>query len=65
MCVEVAHPLTDEAVRMVANPVKMSGTPIAAYDAPPMLGQHTDVVLRDLLGMSPSDIETLRTKKVL
>jgi crotonobetainyl-CoA:carnitine CoA-transferase CaiB-like acyl-CoA transferase len=65
MCVEVAHPLTDEAVRMVANPVKMSGTPIDAYAPPPMLGQHTDDVLRNLLGMSQADIENLREKKVL
>jgi crotonobetainyl-CoA:carnitine CoA-transferase CaiB-like acyl-CoA transferase len=65
MCVEVAHPLTDEAVRMVANPVKMSGTPIESYGPPPMLGQHTNEVLHDLLGMSESDIANLREKKVL
>ncbi|PTB18893.1 CoA transferase [Trinickia symbiotica] len=65
MCVEVAHPLTDEPVRMVANPVKMSGTPIDSYAPPPMLGQHTNDVLRDLLGMSESDIDSLREKKVL
>ncbi|EEA04066.1 L-carnitine dehydratase/bile acid-inducible protein F [Burkholderia sp. H160] len=65
MCVEVAHPLTDKAVRMVANPVKMSGTPIDSYGAPPMLGQHTDAVLRDVLSMSQSDIDILREKKVL
>ena len=65
MCVEVSHPLTDEAVRMVANPVKMSATPIDSYGPPPMLGQHTDDVLRELLCMSQSEIDALREKKVL
>jgi crotonobetainyl-CoA:carnitine CoA-transferase CaiB-like acyl-CoA transferase len=65
MCVEVAHPLSDEAVKMVANPVKMSGTPIDAYAPPPMLGQHTDRVLHDLLDMSRADIDALRARKVI
>jgi crotonobetainyl-CoA:carnitine CoA-transferase CaiB-like acyl-CoA transferase len=65
MCVEVAHPLSDEAVKMVANPVKMSGTPIDAYAPPPMLGQHTDRVLHDLLHMSRADIDALRARKVI
>jgi crotonobetainyl-CoA:carnitine CoA-transferase CaiB-like acyl-CoA transferase len=65
MCVEVAHPLSNDAVRMVANPVKMSGTPIDAYTPPPTLGQHTEAVLRDLLDMSSTEIDALRARKVI
>jgi crotonobetainyl-CoA:carnitine CoA-transferase CaiB-like acyl-CoA transferase len=65
MCVEVAHPLSNGAVRMVANPVKMSGTPIESYTPPPMLGEHTEGVLRDLLGMSGAEIDALRARKVI
>ncbi|RKT14214.1 crotonobetainyl-CoA:carnitine CoA-transferase CaiB-like acyl-CoA transferase [Paraburkholderia sp. RAU2J] len=65
MCVEATHPLSDDAVRMVANPVKMSGTPIDSYTAPPTLGQHTDSVLSELLEMSPADIGTLRERKII
>ena len=65
MCVEVAHPLSNDAVRMVANPVKMSGTPIESYTRPPMLGEHTEGVLRDLLDMSGAEIDALRARKVI
>jgi len=33
--------------------------------APPMLGQHTDAVLREVLSMSQSEIDALRKKNVL
>lgn len=65
MCVEVAHPLSNDAVRMVANPVKMSGTPIDAYTAPPTLGQHTELVLHDLLDLSSAEIDVLRARNVI
>ncbi|MCP1572952.1 MULTISPECIES: CaiB/BaiF CoA transferase family protein [Herbaspirillum] len=65
MCVEVEHPLSEHKVKMVANPVKFSGTPITAYAPPPMLGQHTDAVLGELLGMSSADVAALRERKVI
>jgi crotonobetainyl-CoA:carnitine CoA-transferase CaiB-like acyl-CoA transferase len=65
MCVEVDHPLSNEPVRVVANPVKMSGTPIVSYTAPPTLGQHTDDVLHDLLHMSRAEIDALRARKII
>ena len=33
---------------LVASPIKMSATPVTYRLAPPMLGQHTDEVLREL-----------------
>jgi crotonobetainyl-CoA:carnitine CoA-transferase CaiB-like acyl-CoA transferase len=59
MLVEVPHPLAG-AVPMVANPVKFSATPVDTYRHPPLLGEHTDEVLREVLDMSPEDIATLR-----
>lgn len=41
--VEIPHPAG--SVRMVANPIKFSRTPIRYDMAPPTLGQHTDEVL--------------------
>jgi len=60
MVVTVAHPEGGE-VQMTGNPVKMSASDEDTYSPPPLLGQHTDEVLRDLLGKSESDILALRT----
>jgi crotonobetainyl-CoA:carnitine CoA-transferase CaiB-like acyl-CoA transferase len=32
---------------------------------PPLLGQHTDEILRDRLGLSAQDIDTLRKKAAI
>jgi crotonobetainyl-CoA:carnitine CoA-transferase CaiB-like acyl-CoA transferase len=62
--IDVPHPLSG-TVPLVANPIRYSRTPIS-YDAPPpMLGEHTEEVLRDLLGKSPSQIEELRAQRIV
>ncbi len=66
MCVESRHPLAaDGKVRMVANPVKFSATPITDYKAPPVQGEHTGQVLGQLLGMDADAIQKLRDKGVI
>jgi crotonobetainyl-CoA:carnitine CoA-transferase CaiB-like acyl-CoA transferase len=45
-----AHPLGG-VVRTLANPIHFSGTPIDYNRPPPMLGEHTKEVLREVLGM--------------
>lgn len=50
---------------MVASPMRFSGTPLEHKLAPPLLGQHTDEVLRDVLGMSAAQIAALRTEEVV
>jgi len=47
-------------VPLVANPIKFSRTPLAYDTPPPLLGQHTDQILRELLGKSDADIAELR-----
>jgi crotonobetainyl-CoA:carnitine CoA-transferase CaiB-like acyl-CoA transferase len=49
-----------EAVPTIANPVRFSATPVEYRTAPPLLGQHTDAVLRDELGYSDEEISGLR-----
>jgi crotonobetainyl-CoA:carnitine CoA-transferase CaiB-like acyl-CoA transferase len=56
---EVPHPLAG-TMKMVANPINYSETPLERYDAPPLLGQHTDEVLGGLLGISGEEIARLR-----
>ena len=47
-------------VPQVANPIRYSRTLIEYEDAPPVLGQHTDQVLGELLGIEPGRIAELR-----
>jgi crotonobetainyl-CoA:carnitine CoA-transferase CaiB-like acyl-CoA transferase len=49
---------------MVASPMRFSDTPIDYRLAPPVLGQHTEEVLR-ALGKSGAEIEQLRAAKVI
>ena len=46
----------------VANPIRMSGTPISYRNAAPALGQHTDEVLHEL-GLDDAAIAKLRANK--
>jgi len=42
------HPLAGE-VPLVANPIRLSGSPVSYHRPPPLLGQHTDEVLAQWL----------------
>jgi formyl-CoA transferase len=59
MRVTAPHPAAGE-VTMVANPIKFSATPIAHDRGPPLLGEHTDEVLREVLGLGAEEIAALR-----
>jgi glutaryl-CoA transferase len=45
---------------LVASPMRFSGTPLEYRLPPPLLGEHTEEVLRDLLGKSAAEIAQLR-----
>ncbi len=57
------HP-TMGIVRSIAPPVKLSETPVALVDAPPMLGEHTEAILCRL-GYDAGAIERLRQEGVI
>lgn len=64
MLVEVEHP-TAGAVRMAGIPVKFSVTPASVRLPPPLLGQHTEEVLKSWLGTDDKTIADLKRKKVV
>jgi crotonobetainyl-CoA:carnitine CoA-transferase CaiB-like acyl-CoA transferase len=57
--VDCDHPVAGR-IRMVAPPVRLSETPGAVRAPAPLLGEHTDDVLRERLGLSDREIEQLR-----
>ncbi len=57
--VETAHPRAGK-VKMVGAPVRLSETPGSVRTPAPMLGEHTDQVLREVLGLSDEAIAALR-----
>ncbi|HSB73499.1 MAG TPA: CoA transferase [Candidatus Methylomirabilis sp.] len=65
MLQSVPHPSGDGTITLVGNPVKMEGNEGAPVAPPPLLGQHTEEVLRDLLGYQAATIEELRGSGVI
>ncbi|KRW60962.1 CaiB/BaiF CoA transferase family protein [Pseudomonas sp. TTU2014-080ASC] len=64
MVVELEHPEGGK-VNAPGNPIKLSVDNEELYTPPPLLGQHTDEVLKSLLGLDDSRIAELRTAKVV
>jgi len=61
MVVDVALQ-SGETVKMPGNPVKLSDGGEQTYSAPPLLGEHTEAVLADLLGYDPDMVANLRAQ---
>jgi succinate--hydroxymethylglutarate CoA-transferase len=64
MVVEVEHEQCGP-LKLVNSPVKYSETKPRIRSPPPTLGQHTDAILKELLGYSDGQIEVLRQKGVV
>ena len=64
MMVEVEHS-QGGTVRMPGNPIKMSETYEDVFTSPPTLGEHTESVLRDLLGKTAAEIEALAGRGIV
>ncbi len=64
MVTQWAHPLKD-GLRLVASPMKLSATPVRADLPPPLLGQHTQQVLREVLNYPDEKLSELKEGKVI
>ena len=64
MRIDLPHP-TAGSVPLVASPMRFSATPIEHKMPPPTLGQHTEEILRDVLGMDETAIARLRETRIV
>ena len=64
MVEEVPHP-TIGTVKLSRPPIKYSETPTSIKRYPPLLGEHTDEILKTILGYDDRKIAELRAKEVL
>jgi len=64
MVVEMEHPAVGK-FKLVGSPMKLSETPVQYRTPPPLLGEHTEEVLRDILKYDQAKISRLREDKVI
>ncbi|MEE2655733.1 MAG: CaiB/BaiF CoA-transferase family protein [Pseudomonadota bacterium] len=64
MQIDLEHPLA-QTVPQVASPIKIVGEELVYQGSPPTLGQHSNDILKNLLGMSPEKITDLEEKKII
>ena len=64
MKIELPHAAAGK-VPLVASPMKFSGTPIRHEVPPPVLGQHTDEILREVLKKSAGEIAQLHASGIV
>ena len=65
MQIEMDHPDNAAPLSLVGSPLKLSDTPVSYKYAPPVLGQHTDEVLKTVLKLSDTDIQALKEKRCI
>jgi len=64
MIVTLPHPKAGN-LRVLGVPVRLHATPGKAVTAPPLLGQHTERVLRTVLGVGKGEVARLRKRGVV
>jgi formyl-CoA transferase len=64
MVLEMEHPSTGK-YKVIGSPMKLSETPVQYRIPPPLLGEHTAEILRDILGYTQAEISRLKEEKVI
>lgn len=64
MIIELEHPIAGRQ-KMPNTPLKFSQTPIELQEPSPLLGQHTEQVLGEWLGLSAQELAALREEGVI
>ncbi len=66
MVVKMSHPTAgDNPVPLIASPLRFSGTPVSYRHPPPVLGEHTNDVLRDVLDLDDAELALLKETGII
>jgi crotonobetainyl-CoA:carnitine CoA-transferase CaiB-like acyl-CoA transferase len=66
MRIDVPHAsAASGSVPLIANPIRMGRTPPTYRQSPPRLGEHTDAVLTELLGLDETERQALRSAGIV
>ena len=66
MVMEMEHSKTGEKpLKLISNPIKMNETPVSYRYAPPLLGEHTDEILKAELNLNEDQIKSLKDSKII
>jgi crotonobetainyl-CoA:carnitine CoA-transferase CaiB-like acyl-CoA transferase len=66
MRIAMPHPLAHAgSVELIGNPLKLSASPVGYRQPPPLLGQHTDEVLEEWLGLAADHLAALRANEAI
>jgi crotonobetainyl-CoA:carnitine CoA-transferase CaiB-like acyl-CoA transferase len=61
---EVEHPIAGP-VKVIGSPVNMSATPAEVESPAPLLGQHSEAILKDVLELTPEEVLSLKQDKAI
>ena len=64
LMLEMDHPTAGQ-VRVSGFPYKFSATPAQVFRPPPLLGEHNEEILCELLKYSPEEVKILREQSVI
>jgi len=64
MQITLPHPSAG-SVKLVGSPMKLSATPPDYQSPPPLLGQHTDQILKSVLGYDDEQLSLLRQRGII
>ena len=66
MAIDMDHPAAkDGKCHLIGNPINLSETPVTYRRPPPMVGEHTDEVLREMLNLNDETLEKMRADKIV
>ena len=66
LVMEMEHSKTvEKPLKLISNPIKMNETPVSYRYAPPLLGEHTNEILKTELNLNEDQIKSLKDNNII